>query len=145
MSSKYTPAQLDSIAVFGLNFFEQGKLDDAQTMFNGLIAVDRNNFRGWAGMGAIALAKEPPKLDEAEKFLTVAVQLNPNDPSVRANLGEVFVHQKKFREAAAEFQKALELDPEKRDRGANRARAILRAIQQMRQQHRPSQEVPASA
>ena len=144
MSRKYTKAQLDSIAVFGLNFFEQGKMDDAETMFNGLIAVDKNNFRGWAGMGAIALAKDPPALEEAEKFLTVAVQLNPNDPSVHANLGEVFIHQEKFTEAASEFKKALELDPEKRDRGANRARAILRAMQQMRQQQMPVQEVPAN-
>jgi Flp pilus assembly protein TadD len=93
-------------------------------------------------MGAIALAKEPPELGEAEKFLTVAVQLNPNDPSVRANLGEVFIHQKKFSEAAAELQKALELDPQKRDRGVNRARAILRAIQQMRQAHEVAKQLP---
>jgi Flp pilus assembly protein TadD len=47
------------------------------------------------------------------------------DPTVHANLGETLLRLGRFEPAAAEFDKALQLDPEQKDPGANRARAIL--------------------
>jgi Tfp pilus assembly protein PilF len=46
---------------------------------------------------------------------------------VHANLGETLLRQAKF-DAAAEFEKALKLDPQERDPGANRARAIVQGM-----------------
>jgi tetratricopeptide (TPR) repeat protein len=100
-------------------------------MFKGLIVAD-NSFYGWTGMGAIALCKEPPELEKAQTYLSIAVKLNPNDASVHTNLGEVYLRQQNVEQATAEFQKALDLDPEKRDSGANRARAILSGLQSLR-------------
>jgi Tfp pilus assembly protein PilF len=135
MNQTYTREQLNSIATLGFNFYKEGKLDDAQIMFKGLIVAD-NSFYGWAGMGAIALCKEPPELEKAQTFLSIAVKLNPNDPSVHTNLGEVYLRQKNVEQATAEFQKALDLDPEKKDPGANRARAILNGLQTLATQAR---------
>src|SRR6185312_1790838 len=124
---KLTNEQLDAIASLGSNLYEQGKVAEARTMFEGLIAV-ANSFYGYAGMGAICLAQEPPQLEEALGYLKMAAELKPTDPSVHANLGEVLLRQAKFSEAAAEFQKSMALDPEKRDAGANRARALISAL-----------------
>jgi len=121
--------QLASIAALGYNLYEQGKYADAQIMFEGLTAVDPNNYSGYAGLGAIALANEPPALDDAIAYLRHAATLNPNDPTVRANLGEALLRQGNLEEAAEEFEKALELDPEEEDAGANRARAILEGME----------------
>ena len=55
--------------------------------------------------------------------------MNPKDPTVRANLGETLLRKAQFNEAAKEFEKALELDPDERDPGANRARAIIEGMQ----------------
>src|SRR5262249_55062085 len=99
------------------------KANDAETLFSGLISIDKDNYYGYAGLGALALAQE--KLDEAVQHLAKAAEINPEDSSVHANLGEAYLRQAKFDEAAAEFTKALELDPDERDPGANRARAIL--------------------
>jgi tetratricopeptide (TPR) repeat protein len=115
--------QLDAIAVLAFRFYEQGKAENAKTMFEGLIALDPNLYYGYAGLGAIALRDE--KLDDAVTYLSRAVDLKPEDPTVYANLGEALLRQAKFSEAAGEFDRALKLDPQQRDPGANRARAIL--------------------
>jgi tetratricopeptide (TPR) repeat protein len=118
--------QLDAIAVLGFRFYEQGKVRDAEALFEGLIALDPNLYYGHAGLGAIALRDE--KLDEAVGHLTRAAELKTDDATVYANLGEALLRQAKFTEAATEFDKALGLDPQQRNAGANRARSILQGM-----------------
>lgn len=121
-----TKDQLDAIAVLGYRFFEQGKNRDAETLFEGLIALDPKLYYGYAGLGAMALRDE--RLDEAVDQLSQAAALKPEDATVYANLGEALLRQAKFTEAASEFEHALKLDPDHRDPGANRARAILNGL-----------------
>ncbi len=118
-----TDDQIEAIAALGFNLYQQGKIRDAEAIFEGLIALDGKNYYGYAGLGAMALAEE--KLEEALGYLKKAAELSPEDPSVHANLGEVLLRMAKFDEASAEFEKALDLDPEEHDPGANRARAII--------------------
>ncbi|MBI1754592.1 MAG: tetratricopeptide repeat protein [Acidobacteria bacterium] len=117
--------QIVSIAALGFNLYQQGRLGEAQTIFEGLTAIDPTNYAGYAGLGAVALAKEPPALDEAVTHLTKAAGINATDPTVQANLGEALLRQAKFKEATQAFEKALALDPNEEDAGANRARAII--------------------
>jgi tetratricopeptide (TPR) repeat protein len=124
--------EIEAIAALGFQLYEQGKVADAESIFNGLIALDSHVYYGYAGLGALALADE--KLDEASRWLTRAAELNPQDPTVHANLGEALLRQSKFDEAAEEFQKALQLDPKAADPGANRARAILNGMRIVIQQ-----------
>jgi tetratricopeptide (TPR) repeat protein len=118
--------ELDAIAAFGFRFYEQGKIRDAETIFQGLIALDPNLYYGHAGLGAMALRDE--KLDEAVCHLKRAAELNKDDATVHANLGEALLRQAQFTDAASEFERALTLDPQERDPGANRARAILQGM-----------------
>jgi tetratricopeptide (TPR) repeat protein len=115
--------EIEAIAALGFQLYEQGKVGDAESIFNGLVALDSHVYYGYAGLGALALAEE--KLEEASRWLTRAAELNPEDPTVHANLGEALLRQAKVEDAASEFQKALSLDPDETDPGANRARAIL--------------------
>jgi tetratricopeptide (TPR) repeat protein len=71
-----TRAELNAIEVLGFQLYEQGRTADAQTIFEGLIALDRRMYQGYAGMGALALAEQ--KLDEAVEWLTQAVERNGN-------------------------------------------------------------------
>jgi tetratricopeptide (TPR) repeat protein len=123
-----TQEQVQGFASLGYNLYEQGKFDDAQKVFEGLTAVDPNSSYGFAGLGAIALAKDPPDLDTAIANLSKAAEVDPNNPTVHANLGEAYLRKAQLQEAAAEFHKAMELDPEKKDAGANRARAIISGL-----------------
>jgi len=125
---RLTQAQIDGFASLGYNFYQQGKFEEAKRMFEGLAVIEPDSFYGYAGLGALALAKEPPDLDSALTNLRKAVELNPNEASIHANLGEALLRQAKLQEAVAEFHKAIELDPEKKDGGANRARAIITGL-----------------
>ena len=123
-----TQEQLDGMAMIGYQLYQDGKLDDAHTFFEGLTVIARESSYGYAGLGAIALAKEPPDLDGALQNLSIAVELSPESPTLHANLGEALLRKREFEQARVEFQKALDLDPEKKDPGANRARAIIEAL-----------------
>jgi tetratricopeptide (TPR) repeat protein len=123
--------EIEAIAALGFQLYEQGKVVDAESIFNGLIALDSHVYYGYAGLGALALAEE--KLEEAARWLTRAAELNPEDPTVHANLGEALLRQARVEEAAIEFQKALALDPDEADAGANRARAILAGMRSVLQ------------
>ena len=99
---------------------------EACTVFQGLIAVDPNLYLGNAALGAMDLTDG--RLDSALSHLTKAVELNPDDPSVHANLGEVLLRQARSTEALEHFQRAQALDPLSQDPGANRARAIIAGL-----------------
>jgi tetratricopeptide (TPR) repeat protein len=117
--------QIQALAALGYNAYQQGKLDDAETLFRGVVALQDSSYLGHAGLGAIALAKRPPDLDTAFTHLSRAAELNPNDASVQANLGEVLLRQGKVEEAKKHLEAAFKLDPGHNDPGANRARAIV--------------------
>ncbi len=115
--------EIDAIAALAFQAYEQGRAEEAETIFDGLTALDQNLYYGYAGLGAIRLAAD--KVDQALPLLEKAVELNSQDPTVRANLGEALLRANRVEAAAEQFRQALELDPDQRDAGANRARAIL--------------------
>ncbi len=120
------PDQVQAIAAIGYTSYEQGKIEEAEEIFQGLIALDSTKYFGYAGLGAIALSRGD--VEAAHEHLSAALARNPDEPTVLSNLGEVLLRQGKAEEAAAAFQKALTLDPDGRDPGANRARAILQGM-----------------
>jgi Flp pilus assembly protein TadD len=119
--------QIQAMAALGNNLYEQGQNRNAESIFQGLIALDETSYYGYAGMGALALSEE--RLEEALTYLRKAAELEPKDPTIHANLGEALLRQAKFNDAAAEFETALKLDPGEHDAGANRARAILEGME----------------
>jgi tetratricopeptide (TPR) repeat protein len=121
-------SQFLAIVALAFNYYQQGKLHEAETIFRGLQLLNPKLYYSYAGLGAVAMAQKPPNLAEAYQNLSKAAELNPSDPTVQANLGEVLLRQAKFDEAAKYFKKSLELDPQQRDPGANRARAIISGL-----------------
>jgi Flp pilus assembly protein TadD len=121
-------AKIQGFAVLGYNQYQQGKLKDAATFFRTVTALDTKSYLGYAGLGAVAMASNPPDLDAAYTNLSKAVELKPQDATIQANLGEVLLRQGKIEDAKTHLQRAFELDPERKDRGANRARALVGAL-----------------
>lgn len=120
-----TETQVKAIAALGYTVFQQGRFKDAEALFHGVVALDNNAYVGYAGLGAIAMVMDPPDLNTAYEKLSRAVDINPNDATVQANLGEVLLKQGKLEEAKGHLEKAFQLDPGHNDPGANRARAII--------------------
>ena len=134
--------QIKAFAALGYTLYQQGRTEDAGKIFNAVVALDQNVYYGYAGLGAIALAKEPADLETAYTNLTKAVELKPDEPTTLANLGETLLRQGKFDEAAKVLEKSFKLDPNGKDPGANRARAIVGGIQMIaREAERTRQEV----
>jgi cytochrome c-type biogenesis protein CcmH/NrfG len=123
-----TSVHMHAFSALGMQLFQQGRMDDAATVFQGIIALDEHSYIGHAGMGALALAQNPPDLKMALSSLQIAVHLNPDDPNVHANLGEALLRSARFEQAAAAFKRALVLDPDQVHTGTKRAQAIIRAI-----------------
>src|SRR5262249_34167467 len=67
----------------------------------------------WANqdLGLALRALKPPALDEAVRYLTVAVALRPDSPGAYLNLGLALHAQGKWDEAAAAHRQALALAP----------------------------------
>ncbi|MCX6628866.1 MAG: tetratricopeptide repeat protein [Candidatus Solibacter sp.] len=120
------PPELRAMAALAGSLYEQGRVSEARTILEGLTALDPRLYLGYAGLGAIQLIEE--QLEPALTNLSRAAGLNPDDPSVQANLGEVLLRQAKFIEASRCFERALALDPKQEDAGANRARAIIAGL-----------------
>lgn len=118
--------QIQAFAALGFASYQQGRIEEAREIFEGLIALDSTSYFGWAGLGALELSQN--NLDEAETSLRGAVQRYGDDPTVLANLGEVFLRKGNAEEATSLLKKALDLDPTGEDAGANRARAILQGM-----------------
>lgn len=133
-SLQLNEVQFQGTVALAYNMYEQGKMHEAETLFGGLSVINPQSYYGFAGLGAIALAKRPPDLDTAFKNLSTAEQLNPNDTSVQANLGETLLRQGKIDEAKKHLEKCFALDPGHNDPGANRARAIVGGLNMIAQQ-----------
>jgi tetratricopeptide (TPR) repeat protein len=123
-----TDNQVKAIVALGYNKYQQGKLDDANTMFRGAAALDTSNYLGFAGAGAVALARKPADLEAAYTNLSKAAELKPDDATIQANLGEVLLRQGKLEEAKVPLEKAFSLDPDHKDAGVNRARALVTGL-----------------
>jgi Flp pilus assembly protein TadD len=118
--------QLAEMALFGHQLWKQGRRAEAQKVFRGLIALEETAYYGHAGMGLVAMSQDD--LAGAEQYLGKAMDLEPSDPSVAVNLGEVLLRQGKLEPAIAALESAMRLDPSGRNAGAARARAILVGI-----------------
>jgi Flp pilus assembly protein TadD len=118
---------LQALAAMGFDLYEQGRDEEARVMFEGLEAIHPGSHWGPAGLGALALKEE--ELEDAETQLRRAAELKDNDPSIHANLGETLLRKGDFEGAANEFTRALDLDPDQLDPGADRARAIIQGLE----------------
>lgn len=113
----------------GAMFYEQGNVEKAHTIFEGLVELDPKSSEAHSALGAILTLKQDMK--KAVEHLKAAIELNPKQIAPYVNLGEVLIKEQKLEDAVAYLKKAIELDPDEIDAGANRARAMILGIFQV--------------
>lgn len=119
----------------GYFFYNQGKYTEAETIFKGLVTLNKSVAYYHTALGSIYEAQE--KYDEAHEEFNIAIALDPKDICAMVNRGEIRLRKGKILEAAEDFQKAITLDDqntaeakEKNDKNyqpdpaAQRARAL---------------------
>lgn len=121
-----TSQEFNEIGKIGAMYLEQGNFQKARTIFEGLIELNPNDAIAYSALGALYTILEEDY--EALKYLTKAIELNSGLIAAYVNRAEVFIRQQKLVEAVADLKTAIELDPTRKDSGANRARAMVLGI-----------------
>lgn len=116
------------MAEIGFSYLASGKLKEAKTVFEGLLALDPFDAYFHTVLGSIAQQTED--LDEAETRYTRALQINPYSATAMANRGEVRITQGRLTEGAEDLIKAIQADPEGSEQATVRAQATLRVLRE---------------
>nr|WP_199243024.1 tetratricopeptide repeat protein [Vitiosangium sp. GDMCC 1.1324] len=115
-------------AMQGFQAYEQGLYDEARAIFEDLAARDASEGYYRTALGAICLAVD--ELDTALAYFNEALALNPEDCAALVNRGEVNLRLGNILQAARDFSRVVELDPENKDPLTERARILAAAALQ---------------
>ncbi len=92
-----------------LALIDQGKLDEAETIYRELIDLQVCSYSIYINLAAICGMQR--KFDELIALLQKALELKPNQPEVHNNLGIGFQEKGDIKTAIASYQAALKLRP----------------------------------
>lgn len=115
-----------SIAEMGYTMMEQGRLKDAQTVFQGLVIS--NPYDGYFHAVLGSIYQKLGMVDGAIEEYTLALGLDPGNVEAYVNRGELLISKGNFVDAAADFNRAIDLDPDGENPVANRARALASIV-----------------
>ena len=111
-----------SVAELGYTMFEQGRLRDAQTIFQGLVISNPYDAYFHTMLGSIY--QKQGFVDGALEEYSLALALDPANLEAYVNRGELLIQKGMFEQAANDFRRAIELDPAGTNPSVNRARAL---------------------
>ena len=121
---------LEKIAKIGFDALQQGKFDDADVVFRGLVALDPYEPYFLSALGALALRRD--NLEEAEAWYSRSIEAaqakRQKAPIARANRGEVRLMQERLEDAIDDLATAIEEDPQFQQPTTERARALLAEV-----------------
>ncbi|MEN8007629.1 MAG: tetratricopeptide repeat protein [Candidatus Krumholzibacteriota bacterium] len=122
LGNRFYSSAGDSARVGGwTNPGAQSLLDSAEVYFNLAVAQDSTFIEPMVNLGSIwddraetmgDRTQYQERIDQANKFYTMALDIDPSDEKARCNLGSLYLRQRRTTEAMAEFKKALEYNPE---------------------------------
>ncbi|MEM7049992.1 MAG: tetratricopeptide repeat protein [Acidobacteriota bacterium] len=115
------------IARVGYAHLEDGQLGEAETVFEGLLALDPYDAYFLTALGVIAQRQE--RLERADRCFSRALEINPFSTTALANRGEVRLKQGRLVEAADDLVRALEEDRQGEQPSTVRARALVATMQ----------------
>ena len=115
-----------SIAEMGYTMMEQGRLKDAQTVFQGLVIS--NPYDGYFHAVLGSIYQKIGMVDGAIEEYTLALGLDPGNVEAYVNRGELMISKGNFVQAASDFKRAIDLDPDGENPVANRARALASVV-----------------
>jgi eukaryotic-like serine/threonine-protein kinase len=88
----------------------QRRFDDAIIQLKHAIDLTPDNSQLYFNLGAVYLdSEDPKKVPDAEKVLRKSLQLNSSYPAY-ANLGFLYLQQKRYADSAAMTEKALQFN-----------------------------------
>ena len=117
-----TAAAMASLLITGHGLYEQGRMEDARKIFQGVLLLDETNPYAHAMLGAIH--QKQGAIEQAVEFYSESIKLHPKDISTLTNRGECNLTLGRLLEAAADLKAAIALDVDGKNVAANRARFL---------------------
>ena len=111
------------MAVFGHKLFEEGRLDEARELFEGIVAAGVADAFPYTMLGTVYLAQKAP--DRALALFEAALQLDTNDLAARVYRGEIRLARGDRARAIDDLTRASQLGP-RNDPFTDRAQRLLR-------------------
>ena len=118
-----SPQLFRALAEYGCMLYEQGKYDSARVIFEALAAINSSDSNVQKFLGSIYQIQK--KWDAAYYHYTQSLKISSDDLFVIVNRGESLIHAQRPREAAEDFKRAIQLDPQGNHPAGRRARVLL--------------------
>jgi len=125
----YTDEELYHIARLGHQFFMQGKIQEARTLFQGLYAICPTDIYFAKALGVVELAAG--NAQDALSAFDIAVRLAPQDASVLIGRAEVKLAMGQRKQAAEDLLLATRKLPPK-GKLSKKAQALLSLVRSMK-------------
>ena len=114
-----------AMAELGYQQFEQGRYDEAQSIFEGLVITNPYDGYFHSMLGAIYARKDMQ--EEAAEEYTIALELDPENIAAYVNRAEILLQHGEFEIAMEDLRNAIKLDAKGEDPSGLRARALAGA------------------
>jgi len=124
--AKLSRKRLQRVAEMAHVKLQHGRVDEAYRVFQALHLIDSNNPYHHLALGSVFQKKK--KDTEAVYHYTECVEKNPKEINAYVNRGEIYLRHRNYKRAAQDFRQAILLDPQGRNKYANRARQLVIAI-----------------
>jgi tetratricopeptide (TPR) repeat protein len=126
----YTEEELYFIAQQGYTLFLNGKIKDAQVIFEGLVAVDPRNDYYYRALGVVY-----HRLGDAERALrqfTHAITVAPKSAAAYVNRAEVHISRRDYDRALVDLQTAIQVSRDLSVPVARKALALQKLLRKRR-------------
>ncbi|HVY62670.1 MAG TPA: tetratricopeptide repeat protein [Planctomycetota bacterium] len=115
--------QAYNLAQLGYRLLQEGQLEDARVMFQGLVTLNPKDPYMHLALGSVH--HRAGRAEEAIAEYSKAIELDPQLTNAYANRGELYLGSHQAEKGINDLKKAIELDPKAEDPSTMRARAII--------------------
>jgi len=122
----YSDQDLYQIAQHGYTLYLNGKFKDAQTIFEGLVALDPKSDYYYRALGVVYHRRGDA--ERAIRQFTHAIKVSPRSIAAYVNRAEVHISRRDFSSAIGDLSQAIQLSPSRSHplcRKANALRSLL--------------------
>ncbi len=123
MRTPSPPRHLTQMLSDAVRLHQQGRLDEAETLYNRVLKLDRAHFDALHLLGM--LRHQRGQAGEAHRLIAAALKIRPRSPDALSNHAQVLCTLKRHEEALATLDRALALVPDHLDALNNRGVVLL--------------------
>ena len=131
-----TDREFEEMGQLGAMYYNQGDLERARVVFEGMVEVDPVNSAAQAALGALYVRTN--RFDRALEHLNRAIEIDDRQLTAYVNRAEAHLRRKEVEKAVADLKCAIALDPSAQDPAANRARLMVDGLRQALQAKSPT-------